>query len=86
MRGSGEAVGLGDASASCAGSASFFALESRDSSQPFRDASLLAAWCTVVGNVIEGATAPGVGILIISKEEDGNGEKAASRMIVLSFS
>ena len=67
MRGSGEAVGLGDASASCAGSA-FFALESRDSSQPSGDASLLAAWCTVVGNVMEGATAPGVGILIISRK------------------
>ena len=68
MRGSGEAVGLGDASASGAGSA-FFALESRDSSQPFLgDASLLAAWWTMVGNEVEGAIAPGVGILIISRK------------------
>lgn len=58
-------MGLGDASASCTGRA-FFAPESRESSQPFlRDASLLAAWWTMVGDEIEGATAPGVGILII---------------------
>ena len=61
-------MGLGDASVSCAGSA-FFALESRDPSQPFRDASLLAAWFTLVGNVIEGATAPGVRILTISRKD-----------------
>ena len=65
MRGWGGAVGLGDASASC-GASALFAIERSDPSQPFGDASLLTACCTV-GCGIEGATAAGVNSLIMSR-------------------
>ena len=65
MRGWGGAVGLGDASASC-GASALFAIEKSDPSQPFRDASLLTACCTV-GCGIEGATAAGVKLLVMSR-------------------